>query len=257
MSGKFVLIITFTAVLMVTLGLTFNVAFMNVEALELRTNMPVVYVDPQDISATTGETFTISVKIFNLTNNYYTTNQKWDPGENLGPYSPNGEYNYSLGNLLGLDIKFSWDPALLGYVNHTVNIPIEEHPGGILHEPVFTLKDDVEASNGTYWLAIVSLSEAFNTPDSSATMFTMTFRVIKQEPCVLSLDAVDLATSWVTGDPHLTVIPSWIENGQFQLNQSEPFPTWIVTVIAIIVVIAGIAVALVYFAKIKKTTQKD
>jgi len=181
------------------------------------TTMPVIYVDPQNITASKGDTFTISVKIFNLTAIYYETFEEWQPGEELGPKASGGQYNYSLGRLYGFDIKFSWDPTLLDYVSHSVKIPEESNPGGVLHEPIIDLRDEVY-ENGTYWLAKSSQSpaEPFNCPDSNATLFTMTFNVTKNGLCSLSLASVELATLWHPLEPHKKMIPHLVRNAQFQ-----------------------------------------
>jgi len=160
---------------------------------ELATDMPVVYVDPQDLFVHSGEVFTTDVKIFNLTNNIYHADHAWNSGESLP--QPGTDYNYSLGNLYGLDIRLSWDPTLLHYVNHTVKIPVETYPDGVLHEHVIPLKDEANVTAGTYGLAYASFppAEPFNCPDANGTVFTITFDVLRNGVCKLYLDQVDLA----------------------------------------------------------------
>ena len=68
--------------------------------------MAAVYVYPSEAFGAKGTIFTISVKIFNLTNNFYQTDSLWEPGDSLGP--PGVLYNYSLGNVFGFDLVFSW-----------------------------------------------------------------------------------------------------------------------------------------------------
>ena len=80
-----------------------------------------------------GTTFNVSVRIFNLTNQFYSTGTVWSPGEDLGPYSQFGPYNYSLGNMYGFNIQLRWDPTVLTYVRRLVHTPVEDHPDGALY----------------------------------------------------------------------------------------------------------------------------
>jgi hypothetical protein len=184
----------------------------------LATDMPVAFIDPQNVSASPGDIITVSLKIFNLSNNFYASDEAWVLGEPLGP--PGGRYNYSLGNLYGIDIMFSWDPTLLEYVNHTVEIPVETYSNGILHQPIIEVQDDVDATNGTYRLARSSKSpaDAFNAPNANATVFTMTFKVKKQGKCALNLDKVQLAVDRRIPGLYYE-IPHWIKSGQFRTGE--------------------------------------
>jgi len=206
------------------LGLKFDEASADLSAsLNFPVTMPVVFVDPQNITARLGENITVAVKIFNLTDAYYATDQPWIPGDEvLGP--PGILYNYSLGNLLGFAIIFRWNPDILAYVNHTVKAPVELHPDGVLHEPIFSIVN-VDENAGTYELATTSLGNGtFNSPDANAAVFTMTFEVIKRGVGNISLDSVDLATKWDIPSPHENRIPNVIRNGWFQTSSLE---TWI------------------------------
>lgn len=182
------------------------------------TTMPLIFVDPQNASANVGETVTIDVKIFNLTDTYYATNTMWVSGaEQLGP--PGGIlYNYSLGNLYGFDIQFSWNPNILKYVSHTAKIPVETYPDGILHEAVQGVLDLVDDVSGTYQLVQSSLDPAplYNKPDANSTVFTMTFEVLKKGVSKLSLDSVDMSTTWYSGSDHRQMIPHVIRSGEFK-----------------------------------------
>ncbi len=179
----------------------------------LPSDMPVVYVDPQSISVSPGETFTVSVKIFNLTDTAYMAAETWETGEPLPP--PGTRHTYYLGNLYGLDISFSWDPTVLEYVNHTVKIPVETYPDGVLHEDIMDIADEVDEDAGTYLLGKSSMApaEAFNCRDMNATVFTMTFNVTKEGACCLHLD-VDLSSKFEYG-AHLE-IPHWVLHGEFR-----------------------------------------
>ncbi len=190
-------------------------------SLDFHRGMPVVYIDPQNASAAPGENFSISVKIFNLSDSFYATDEAWHPGEPLGP--PGVLYNYSLGNLFGLDIRISWDPLILEYLSHTVKVPVEYFPDGILHKPIIHVKDEVDPTAGTCWIAEVSQSpaEPFNSPNLNATVFTMTFLVRHHGTCAISLDSIDLATLWIMGVRQ--EIPYWNASGQFQYPVLNPY----------------------------------
>ncbi|RLI44741.1 hypothetical protein DRO69_06715 [Candidatus Bathyarchaeota archaeon] len=180
----------------------------------LPADMPVVYVDPQLIIASPGETFTVSVKVFNLTDTLYAAAEPWEPGEPLPP--PGTRYCYYLGNLYGLHIQLSWDPLILEYVSHTVKIPVETYPDGVLHEPIQDVMEEVDADAGTYTLSKASMppAEAFICPEANATIFTITFNVTKEGKCTLQLDDVELSTSL---EPNIMdKIPHWVLPGEFQ-----------------------------------------
>jgi len=168
-----------------------------------------------------GENFTISVKIFNLTDTIYASNKEWKPGQPLP--TPDSLHAYTLGNLYALDIELSWDPTILEYVDHAVKIPVETYPDGVLHEPIQDLKDVVDSSAGTYWLAKTSLGVVprFNCQDANATVFTMTFNVTRRGKCALGLTSVDLVAPSdmlvVNGGLiNKLAIPHWVRDGQFQ-----------------------------------------
>jgi thermitase len=158
---------------------------------ELPTDKPAVYVSPQIVTPALGETFTISVNVFNLTDVYV-------------PDPENPEFNVSLGNLYGFDIQFTWDPTILEYVSHTVTVPVEDYPDGVLHEPFMQLKNVVDehdaipgAEPGTRaWFAYSCMfpAEPFNNPEESNTFFVMTFRVIGEGTTDLEFVSTDLCT---------------------------------------------------------------
>ena len=129
----------------------------------------VVYVDPENITGGLNDIFTIDVVVFNVT------------------------------DLYGVDIRFSWDPSILEYVSHTAKIPVEDYPDGILHEPGMSIKDDVNATEGTYWLAYASMSPA-PAFDGTGIAFNMTFKIISLSgACTLDIVAAELSDS--KGDP--------------------------------------------------------
>ena len=186
----------------------------------LQSDMPVVHVDPQNMIADIGETFTIHVKIFNLSNNFHVTDEQWEYGEPLGP--PGVRNNYSLGGLFGLDIQLQWDPTVLDYVEHTVTMPVETYPEGLLHAApeIVDVKDEVNVEAGTYWLAKSSQApaDAFDRPDENSTAFSMTFTVLKQGVSELNITNADLVIplSYLEYIEANADIPHWRVNGFFQ-----------------------------------------
>lgn len=185
----------------------------------LESDMPVIFVDPQNVSASLGETFTISVKIFNLSNRFYPTDEEWIPGNELGP--PGLRFNYSLGNLYSFDVNFTWDPTLLEYKSHTVMVPRgQDYPNGTLYPPIYEVPDTLDKTKGIFRVRRTSQhpAEAFNSPRSNATVFTMTFTVKDIGACGLNLDFVDLIIP--AGQPRFedayVRIPHWVKHGEFR-----------------------------------------
>jgi len=130
--------------------------------------LPEVYIDPPAvIGLDVNDTFTVNVVVANL-NGSKTI----------------GDQNFPLGNLYGFDITLVWDPSILEYVSHTVMVPVETHPGGVLHEPVYSQMDKVDKDAGTYRCAYSSMgaAEPFN---GNGTVFTMKFKILKKEVTVL------------------------------------------------------------------------
>jgi parallel beta-helix repeat protein len=81
--------------------------------------------------------------------------------------------------LYGFEIRIQWNTTYLQYVSHTVTVPVENYPGGTLHAPVIWLKNEVDATAGTYWLAVSSMAPAppFN---GNGTAFLITFKSLNQ-----------------------------------------------------------------------------
>jgi len=96
-------------------------------------------------------------------------------------------------NLYGFNIYFRWNSDSLKYVGHDVKTPVETCSDGVLHQPVLAIKDEIEESTGTYWLAYASLSpaEPFN---GNGVFFTMTFEVVKLVDDPFTLEDVTLVS---------------------------------------------------------------
>jgi hypothetical protein len=155
----------------------------------------IVYVDPPTVTGIMPpNTFTIAVKIENVT------------------------------NLYGLDVQFTWDPTIIKYQSHVKKIPVETNPGGILHSPTIPVRNQVDenasmpgSEPGTrYWLAESAMLPApvFN---GNGTVFTMTFKVVGLGTSPLRITAATLADR--DGNP----IPATIQNGHF-VNYVPPPP---------------------------------
>jgi hypothetical protein len=186
---------------------------------ELQHNMPVVYIDPQYSTASEGAIFNVSVRVFNLTDGFYSTDNLWKLGRNLP--DPGTRYNYTLGNMYGFKIRLSWNPLILECVSQVIKTPVEDYPDGVLHGPLLAVQSDLNSSAGTFsvsqssWLYPVA---GFNCPDRNATLFVLSFKVKREElSSYLRLDYVEL-----TPDPNLAgrgileTIPLLPLNGVFK-----------------------------------------
>lgn len=141
-----------------------------------------------------GETFTLSARIENV------------------------EYLY------GFVFKITWNTNYLDYVDNLPKLPIGVYPDGVLYDPILMVKDQVEISEGWYWLAATSLSPAppFN---GSGVAFEIAFRV-KHQPIAPALivqfqvefASHDLADLWACCGP-----PHYVENCTVTIH---PYPEW-------------------------------
>ncbi len=136
----------------------------NMQRMSTPSSLARVHVDPGNITdptLTPSENFTIEVKISNITGFY------------------------------GFDIQLSWNTSILNYTSHVVKIPVETYPEGVLHQPVLQIKNDVNASAGTYVIVCSSLqAPSFN---GSGTVFEMSFTVIEYGRCALDVSNSDLS----------------------------------------------------------------
>lgn len=111
--------------------------------------------------------------------------------------------------LCGLGLQVTWNTTSLEYVSHTMMIPVEEHPGGILHRPVLIVANTVNETKRTYDCAVATLGGApFN---GSGAAFEITLRVkdqpITPEPDVqfqIKFTLDDLANPYPCCYPHRT-----------------------------------------------------
>jgi len=141
----------------------------------------VVKVEPSQIeyaTNSTGQQFTVAVKIINVT------------------------------RLYGFDIKFRWNPTFLDYVSHSVRVPKNTYPDGLLWNPILLVRNEVNQSAGTIWIAYSSRYPApsFN---GTGTAFTLTLKVkyhpVEPEPTAniaLEIYATELVDSTAKLIPH-------------------------------------------------------
>lgn len=124
-------------------------------------------------------------------------------------------------NLYGFDIKFRWNTTYLEYVSHSVRVPKDDYPDGILYKPIIDVMDQVNIT-GTYWLAKTSRwpAPSFN---GSGTAFTITFRIKKhpvqpQPTANLTLELYEVELAAIGGD----TIPHIKQNGEVILYALTP-----------------------------------
>jgi hypothetical protein len=129
-------------------------------------SLPKIYVYPSNVtdpSLSPSENITIEVNVANVT------------------------------DFAGFDVQLSWDASLLNYTSHLVKIPVEDHPDGVLHEPVIQVKNEVNATTGTCWIAFATLGgPSFN---GSGTIFVMNFTILGFGACTLCVANSDLSNS--------------------------------------------------------------
>ena len=159
------------------------------------TSLPRVYVDPSNITdpaIAPSENFTIEVKISNVT------------------------------ELYGFDIQLSWNTSMLNYTSHLVKIPVETYPDGVLHQPILQVKNEVNASTGTYIIVYSSLqAPSFN---GSGIVFEMTFTVLGYGECALDISNSDLSNR--KGQPiEHTVEDGYFNNAYYDVAVSSIVPS--------------------------------
>lgn len=140
-----VVVALFLLSLFVLFGISNSVGLGNGETPD---NSSIICVCPHETSVDVGETVTISVIL-----------------------------SKEVENLYGFDIVLKWDPTALEYIDHVVTVPVESYSDGVLHAPIFLLKDDVDPTAGNYWVAYSSMppAEPFS---GKGVFFTMTFKVL-------------------------------------------------------------------------------
>jgi hypothetical protein len=138
-------------------------------------------------------------------------------------------------DLAGLDVQIKWNTTYLAYYSHNLTIPVESFPapvppstyGGILHAPPLIVKDEVNATAGTYWGAGSTLGgPGFN---GNGVVFNIGF-ITQNVPfgpvntsfdTLLEFTATSLADSQAQPISHTTVdgiVRIWYKEFQYPLE---------------------------------------
>ena len=81
-------------------------------------------------------------------------------------------------DLAGFGLQVTWNTTYLEYVSHTIIMPVEDYPGGLIHKPILITADMLNEPQGTYDCAAFTLGGApFN---GSGSAFEITLRVKTQ-----------------------------------------------------------------------------
>jgi len=104
---------------------------------------------------------------------------EYGPGNAIGQEFIIEAYVNNVTDLYGIDLQFTWDPEYLLYLNHTAHITKDTYPDGILWTTGMFVKNEANATAGTYWVAYACMdpAPAFN---GTGIAFDMAFRIIKQ-----------------------------------------------------------------------------
>jgi hypothetical protein len=100
-------------------------------------------------------------------------------------------YVVNVRKLYELDVEFWWNATLLDCVSHTVTVPIENYPNGVLHEPIEIILEEINQTAGTYLLAVESMYPA-SPFDGSGAIFKMDFEVREVGTCTLIFSSSNL-----------------------------------------------------------------
>jgi hypothetical protein len=121
-------------------------------------------------------------------------------------------------NLYGFDIRFRWNTTFFEYVSHSIRVPRDTYPDGVLWKrqdspQILEVKNEVNTTAGTYWIAYSSVTPApsFN---GSGTVFAITLRVIHhpQDPEPTAETALQLYSTQLV-DRSATPITHAVQHG--------------------------------------------
>jgi hypothetical protein len=141
-------------------------------------------------------------------------------------------------NLYGFDIIFTWDTSVLQYVSHEIKIPVETYPDGVLHQPVTEIKNQLDQSVGSFWLAYASIlpAQPFN---GDGVFFTITFVLLQassSRPYALAnVMLVDSSGNTIplSSLQSSETLPSFLSHGGMtpsQIIRNENWLDWWITV---------------------------
>jgi hypothetical protein len=174
-------IIMFLTFFLLTSSLTY---ISNVEAV----SETVVKVDPLLSFARTGEAFTVNITVVNVQ------------------------------NLYGVEIKLCWNTSVLEVISVDVRLGIEDHPDGVLHNPVNIIQNETSQQEGKY--VLVGLSYAPEPPlppsfNGSGNIVRVTFHVISSGYCELDLKTTLVSNIIPPGSTAVETIAHTTINGFF------------------------------------------
>ena len=136
--------------------------------------LPAVCTNPKITEVKAGQTFAIEVNITNV--------------EDLTEFS----------------IKIYWNTTLLQYINHTVTVPKESHPGGILYSPATITRNKVNETEGSCWVS--AKSETGTYPFSgSGTAIRIFFTAQINGTTALQISSSNLTDSYLQSIPHIRI----------------------------------------------------
>jgi len=151
----------------------------------------VLRISPQNITGVSiDETFTVSIRVENVT------------------------------NLYGFDVQLKWDPTILHCVSWELHVPVEDYPDGVLHQSVLIIKNMVDESDnipdaepGTMgWWAANSMAPA-EPFTGNGTIATLTFQVVGTGNC--KIEFVRSPTEPLLSDQSGSPIPMNIYDANF------------------------------------------
>jgi hypothetical protein len=117
---------------------------------------PVVRLEPSPAQAYQGQTMTLRAVIYNVT------------------------------DLAGFDLRIAWDTTYLDYESHTATLDC-------LIPPTLITKNEVNATAGTYWLAVGTLSLMGFTGSGEA--FEMTYRLLNLGTTTVNFTSHEMAST--------------------------------------------------------------
>ena len=128
------------------------------DSLAKATSETVVKVEPQTSFAQIGETFDVNITVNNVQ------------------------------NLYGVELTFYWNASILELIAADAQLGVDEHPAGVLHNPISIYKNESSQKQGKLIIAGSSVSPApsFN---GSGIIAKITFKVTHVGSCELIIEA--------------------------------------------------------------------
>lgn len=187
-------------VLLAFLKANINISSANEET-TFSSDFPYLFVYPDKIVAEPGQNITVSICIFNLTENVFRTNDVWQsPNDPYPTYNPSGIHVYPLGSLMGFDVNVTWNPDILEYLNHTVTAPVEDYPNpipqmnysGTLHAPIVNTTVVVSQDNG--YIREGRAHQGTTVFNGNGTIMQITFKIKREGSSELKISSAKLSS---------------------------------------------------------------